>query len=93
MNMGHYSVSLYPANYEPCSRIPTYVCSEKNDFVYGQVFSSCTFPKTNLAAGSVNMFFLTSPEIYMNIIMARNLWYFGSKCYHIFSFATGILMW
>ena len=24
---------------------------------------------------------------------ARNLWYFGSKCYHVFSFATGILMW
>ena len=24
---------------------------------------------------------------------ARNLRYFGSKCYHGFSFATGILMW
>ena len=24
---------------------------------------------------------------------ARNLWYFGSKCYHVFSFAAGILMW
>ena len=24
---------------------------------------------------------------------ARNSWYFGSKCYHVFSFATGILMW
>ena len=24
---------------------------------------------------------------------ARNLWYFGSKCYHVFSFATGIFMW
>ena len=24
---------------------------------------------------------------------ARNLWYFGSKCYHVFSFATRILMW
>ena len=70
---------------------PTYVL--KRTTSYGQMFRSCTFPKTNLAAGSVNMFFLTSPEIYMNIIMARNLWYFGSKCYHIFSFATGILMW
>ena len=24
---------------------------------------------------------------------ARNSWYFGSKCYHVFSFATGIFMW
>ena len=24
---------------------------------------------------------------------ARNSWYFGSKCYHAFSFATRILMW
>ena len=24
---------------------------------------------------------------------ARNSWYFGSKCYHVFSFATGFLMW
>ena len=26
-------------------------------------------------------------------VRARNLWYFGSKFYHVFSFATGILMW
>ena len=26
-------------------------------------------------------------------IRARNSWYFGSKCYHVFSFATGILVW
>ena len=24
---------------------------------------------------------------------ARNSWYFGSKCYHDFSFATRIVMW
>ena len=27
------------------------------------------------------------------VCRARNVWYFGSKCYHVFSFATGILMW
>ena len=27
------------------------------------------------------------------IFRAQNLWYFGSKCYLVFSFATGILMW
>ena len=29
----------------------------------------------------------------INTSRAQNSWYFGSKCYHVFSFAAGILMW
>ena len=42
-------------------------------------------------AAAVNA--MLEAECHGSTSRARNLWYFGSKCYHVFSFATGILMW
>ena len=46
-----------------------------------------------LFADDTNVFCAGDNQLELECIRARNSWYFGSKCYHVLSFATGIFMW